>query len=117
MGRPSPALRTPSPGRVARPARAWAGPPTTPVPGVPPGRPIGTGSSGIPGCYEEFDQRAQQGLAPPPDVVHELEEPQVQRQPLLRDPPVRPQPAPEQRPEPLQRVDVHLAETIAVVVA
>ena len=41
------------------------------------------GSSGIPGCYHESDQRPQQGLASLPDVVHEFEEPQVQRQPLL----------------------------------
>ena len=64
--------------------------------GPPEGRPYGTASRtvfrgicrkprliGIPGCYQKFDQRAQQGLAPPPDVVHELEGPQVQRQPLL----------------------------------
>jgi hypothetical protein len=44
---------------------------------------IESGSSGIPGCYQEPDQRPQQRLAPPPDVVHELEEPQVQRQPFL----------------------------------
>ena len=49
--------------------------------------------------------------------MHELEEAQVQRQLLLRDPPMRTQPAPQQRPEPLPRVDVHLAEAVAVVVA
>src|SRR4051794_23083475 len=74
------------------------------------------GSSGIPGCYEELDQRPQQRLAPPPDVVHELEEPQVQRQPLLRDPPMRAEPAPQQRPEAFERVDVHLAEPVPVVI-
>src|SRR4051812_35325028 len=73
------------------------------------------GSSGIPGCSEELDRRPQQRLAPPPNVVHELEEPQVQRQPLLRDPPMRAEPTPQQRPEAFERVDVHLAESIAVV--
>jgi hypothetical protein len=48
-------------------------------------------------------------------MIHELEEPEVQRQSLLRDPPMRTEPAPKQRPEPLQRVDVHRAQPIAVV--
>jgi hypothetical protein len=37
------------------------------------------GSSVTPGCDQEADQRLEQGLAPPPDVMHELEEPQVRR--------------------------------------
>ena len=48
--------------------------------------------------------------------MNELEESQVQRQALLGDSPVRAEPTPEQRPEPLQRVDMHLAESIPVVV-
>ena len=49
--------------------------------------------------------------------MHELEEAEVQRQLLLRDSPVGPQPRSQQRPEPLHRVDVHLAEPVAVLVA
>src|SRR3954471_22445965 len=54
------------------------------------------GSSGVSGGWfeEQPDQGSEEGFAPPPDVVHELEEPQVQRRFLLRDTPVRSQPAP-----------------------
>ena len=65
---------------------------------------------------QQFDQRAEQRLAPLPDVVHELEEAQVQRQLLLRDPSMGTQPRPQQRPEALHRVDVDLAEPVAVIV-
>ena len=41
------------------------------------------GSTGIPGCYKQADQCPQQRLATPPDIVNELEEPQVNRQLLL----------------------------------
>src|SRR3954469_11117257 len=41
----------------------------------------------------------------------------VERQLLLRDAPVRPQPGAQQRPDPLHRVDVDLAEPVAVLVA
>ena len=51
------------------------------------------GSRWIAGWYEqEPDQRPQQPLAPDPDVVNELEETQVQRQALLRNPPMRTEP-------------------------
>jgi len=53
---------------------------------------------------------------PGPDVVNELEEPQVQRQALLRNPPMRTEPRTEQRPEPFKRVDMDLTEAIAVVI-
>src|SRR5512147_739154 len=54
------------------------------------------GSSGVSGrrLEEQSHQRSEESLPPPPHVVHELEEPQVQRQLLLRDPPVGTQPAP-----------------------
>src|SRR3954465_2578274 len=76
------------------------------------------GSSAVSGgrLQEQSDQGPEQGLPPPPHVVHELEEPQVERQLLLRDPAMRPQPAPQQRPEALHGVDVHLAGPIPVVV-
>ena len=49
--------------------------------------------------------------------MDELEESEVKRQLFLRDPTVRPQPTPQQRPKSFQRVDVRLTETVAVVVA
>src|SRR4051794_31175487 len=65
-------------------------------------------------CQQEADQRPQQPLAAGTCVVHELEEAQVQRQGLLRDPAVRTEPRPQQRPESLQGVDMDLAEPVPV---
>src|SRR4051794_34263004 len=48
--------------------------------------------------------------------MNELEETQVERQLLLRDPPMGAQPGPEQRPEAFDRVDMDFAEAIAVLV-
>src|SRR3954462_12464084 len=80
------------------------------------------GSCWLPGCWAgSYDQggneRAKQGFAATACVVHELEEAEVKRQLLLRDPPVRAEPGAQQGPEPLDRVDVHLAEPVAILVA
>ena len=78
---------------------------------------VPVGSCWIPGwCDQEAEQRPQNALSSRPDVVDELEKSQVQRQLLLRDPPVRAQPTPQQRPEPFERVDVRLAEPVPVVI-
>src|SRR4051794_4407792 len=63
------------------------------------------------------DQGPEQRLPAAPGVVDELEEAEVGGQLLLRDAPVRPQPGTQQRPEAFGRVDVHLAEPVAVLVA
>ena len=68
-------------------------------------------------CQQLADQGPQQPLATGTDVVDELEEPQVQREALLRDPSVGAEPGTQQRPEPFERVDMHLTEAIAVVIA
>src|SRR3954451_12159036 len=65
---------------------------------------------------QEPDQRSQQCLAAFPNVMHELEEAQVNRQLLLGDPAVGTQPRPQQRPEPLNGVDMVLINPIPVVV-
>ena len=49
--------------------------------------------------------------------MHELEEAEIERQLLLRDAPVWAQPGAQQGPETLDRVDVDLAEAVAVLVA
>ncbi len=49
--------------------------------------------------------------------MHELEEPEIKRQLVLRDAPVRSQPGAQQRPEPFHGVDVDLAEAVPVLVA
>src|SRR4051812_4664018 len=74
------------------------------------------GSSRDPGCWargssdEQPDEGGEEGLPSPARVVHDLEEGEVERQLLLRDAPVRPQPGAQQRPDALHGVDVHLAE-------
>src|SRR5689334_10711851 len=50
--------------------------------------------------HQGGDEFAEEGPAPPPGVVHELEEGEVERQLLLRDAAVRSQPGAQQRPDP-----------------
>src|SRR3954463_8159436 len=72
-----------------------------------------TGTSGD----KARDEGAEESFAPAARVVYELEEAEVVRQLLLRDAPMRAEPRAQQRPETLDRVDVHLAEAIPVLVA
>src|SRR3954462_13998441 len=67
--------------------------------------------------HQGGDEGAEEGFAAAPGVVHEREEAEVERQLVLRDAPVRPQPGAQQRPEPFHGVDVDLAEAVAVLVA
>src|SRR3954452_16761746 len=62
------------------------------------------------------DEGAQERLPAAPGVVDELEEAEIGGQLLLRDATVRPQPGAQQGPEALGRVDVDLAEAVAVLV-
>src|SRR5689334_7579936 len=81
------------------------------------------GSCWLPGwwsgevCDQGGDERAKQGFAATACIVHELEEAEIERQLVLRDAPMRAQPRAQQGPEPLDGVDVHLAEAIPVLVA
>ena len=45
---------------------------------------------------QQFQKGSEQAFAPNADVVHELEEAQVERQFFLRDPPMRSQPRAQQ---------------------
>src|SRR4051794_15861228 len=67
--------------------------------------------------HQDGDEITEEGPAPAPGVVHELEEGEIERQLLLRDAPVRAQPGAQQRPDALHGVDVDLAEPVAVLVA
>ena len=67
--------------------------------------------------HQGGDKGAEQGFAPAPSVVHELEEAEIQRQFLLRDTPVWSEPGAQQGPRPLHGVDMDLAEAVAVLVA
>src|SRR4051794_25791718 len=68
-------------------------------------------------CDQAGDEGAEERLPAAPGVVDELEEAEIGGQLLLRDAPVGPEPGAQQRPEALGRVDVHLAEAVAVLVA
>src|SRR3954447_22463451 len=76
-------------------------------------------ASGVTGTSSDqgSDKGAEQGFSAPARVVHELKEAEIERQLLLRDAAMRTQPGAEQRPDTLHRVDVHLAEAVAVLVA
>src|SRR5690349_23338644 len=78
---------------------------------------VGFRGVGSASCDQGGDERAKQGFAATACVVHELKEPEIERQLVLRDPPVRAEPGAQQGPEPLDRVDVHLAKAIPVLVA
>src|SRR3954451_15195491 len=80
------------------------------------------GSSRDPGCWDEGSrdersyERAEERLPSPAGVVDDLEEGEIERQLLLRDAAVRPEPGAQQRPDPFHGVDVDLAEAVPVVV-
>src|SRR3954451_13888460 len=78
---------------------------------------VGFRGVGSASCDQGGDERAKQGFAATACVVHALEEAEVERQFLLRDPPVRTEPGAQQGPEPLDPVDVHLAEPVTIFVA
>jgi hypothetical protein len=67
--------------------------------------------------HQGCEKGTKQGFAAAPSVVHELEEAEVERQLLLRDAPMRAEPGAQQGPGPLHRVDMDLAEAVAILVA
>ncbi len=78
---------------------------------------LGTGLVTGPSRYQACDKGAEQGFAASTRIVHELEEAKMERQLVLRGAAVRTQPGAQQRPEPLDGVDVDLAEAVPVLVA
>src|SRR3954451_19267371 len=78
---------------------------------------VGFRGGGAVSRNQACDKGAEQGSPTPARVVHELEEPEIERQLVLRDAPVRAEPGAQQGPEPLDGVDVHLAEAVPVLVA
>ena len=63
------------------------------------------------------DKGSEQGFAVAPGVVHELKEAEIERQLVLREAPMRPQPGAQQRPDPFHGVDVDLAKAVTILVA
>src|SRR4051812_20893903 len=78
---------------------------------------IGIRGDGGTSHHQGCDEGAKEGFAAAPDVVHEREEAEIQRQLLLRDAAVRAEPGAQQGPRALHRVDVDLAEAVAILVA
>jgi len=70
-----------------------------------------------PSRNQACDERAEQGFAASASVMHELEEAEIEGQLVLREAPVRAQPGAQQGPKAFHRVDVDLAEAVAVLVA
>src|SRR5215510_4473848 len=66
---------------------------------------------------QELNECRQQRFASLADVVHELEESQIDREFLLGNTPMRAQPTPQERPKAFHRVDVHFAHAVAIVIA
>jgi hypothetical protein len=66
---------------------------------------------------QDLEERAQERLAAPLGVVHELEKREVEREQLLRDPAMWTQPGAKQGPEPFDRVDMDFMEAVPVVVS
>src|SRR3954469_8231245 len=78
---------------------------------------VGFRGGGAVSRNQACDKGAEQGSPTPARVVHDLEEPEIERQLVLRDAPVRAEPGAQQGPEPLDGVDVHLAEPVTIFVA
>src|SRR5262249_29032223 len=66
-------------------------------------------------CDQQLNERRKQRFTPLAHVVHELEETQVQREFLLGNAPMRAQPTPQERPEPLHGIDMDFTQAVAIV--
>src|SRR5262245_15323332 len=66
---------------------------------------------------QQLHERTQQRFASLADVVHKLEEPQVEREFLLGNAPMRAQPTPQERPEAFHGVYVHFAKAVPVFIS
>ena len=75
---------------------------------------IGIRGDGGTSHHQSCDELAEEGFAAATGAVHELEEAEVERQLLLRNAAVRAEPGAQQQA--LHRIDVNLAEAIAILV-
>ena len=66
---------------------------------------------------QQLNERTQQRFASLADVVNELEEPEVEREFLLGNAPLRTQPTPQERPEPFHGIHMHFTKAITIFVA
>src|SRR5262249_400658 len=66
---------------------------------------------------QELNERRKQRFASLADVVHELEEAQVEREFLLRNTPMWTKPTAQQRPEALHRIPIHFTQAVALFIS
>jgi hypothetical protein len=66
---------------------------------------------------QELNERRKQRFASLADVVHELKEPQVEREFLLGNTPMRTQPTAQQGPEAFHGLHMHFTHAVAIVIA
>src|SRR5262249_19234071 len=66
---------------------------------------------------QELNERRQQRFASLADVVHELKEPQVEREFLLGNTPMRTQPTAQQGPEAFHGIHMHFTHAVPIVIA
>src|SRR5215510_16439540 len=66
---------------------------------------------------QQLNERRKQRFASLADVVHELEEPQVDREFLLGNAPMRTQPTAEEGPEPFHGIHMHFTNAIAIFIS
>ena len=64
-----------------------------------------------------LNERRQQRLASLADVVYKLEEPEVEREFLLGNAPMRTKPTAQERPKPFHRIHMHFTQAVAIVIA
>ena len=66
---------------------------------------------------QELNEFTQQRFASLADVVDKLEEPEVEREFLLRNAPMRTKPTPQQRPKALHRIHMHFTKPVAIFIS
>jgi hypothetical protein len=65
---------------------------------------------------QQLNERTKQRFASLADVVHKLEEPQVEREFLLGYTPMRAQPTPQERPEAFHGIHMDFTQAVAIVI-
>src|SRR5918992_5249731 len=68
-------------------------------------------------CDQQLNERRKQCFASFSDIVHKLEETEVEREFLLRNAPMRTKPTPQERPEALHGIHMHFTQAIAIFIS
>src|SRR2546430_268252 len=68
-------------------------------------------------CDQQLNERMKQRFAPFSDIVHKLEETEVEREFLLGNAPMGAQPTPQQRPEALHRIHMDFTKAVTIFIS